>query len=262
MVWRRTCPGRDCHKVTATDEEVAAERAAGTWCGPRWCPPCAERDERERAERERERREAEERAIEMRRREVEALEEWAREVLADPDTVILDTETTGLHDEARIVDLGVITAAGDVLMDTLINPGEPIPADATDIHGIMDAQVAMAPSFEVVLDRLAAVLHGRRCVICNQAFDVARLRHELTMHYRQTGHQNPEDAVDSWLGTVRFEDAMVPYSDWYGDWSEYWGNYAWQPLYGGDHRAVSDCRAVAERLWEMAKSGDGGGGFR
>ncbi|MBA6434323.1 hypothetical protein [Streptomyces sp. GMR22] len=50
--------------------------------------------------------------------------------------------------------------------------------------------------------------------------DVARLRHELTVHYRQTGHQNPEDAVDSWLGTVRFEDAMVPYSDWYGDWSE------------------------------------------
>ncbi|MFE2186772.1 hypothetical protein [Streptomyces sp. NPDC059455] len=41
----------------------------------------------------------------------------------------------------------------------------------------------------------------------------------MTVHYRQTGHQNPEDAVDSWLGTVRFEDAMVPYSDWYGDWS-------------------------------------------
>ncbi|MBP8534063.1 3'-5' exonuclease [Streptomyces sp. MK37H] len=167
--------------MTATDEEVSAERAAGTWGGPRWCPPCAKRAERERVERERQRREAEERAIEMRRREVEALEEWARDVLADPDTVILDTETTGLHDEARIVDLGGINAAGDVLMDTLINPGEPIPADATDIHGITDAQVSTAPSFAAVLDQLDAVLHGYRCVIYNQAFDVARLRHELTV---------------------------------------------------------------------------------
>lgn len=91
MVWRRTCPGRDCHKAPATDEEIAAERAAGTWRGPRWCPPCAERDEHERAERERERREAEERAVEARRREVKALEEWARDVLADPDTAIMDT---------------------------------------------------------------------------------------------------------------------------------------------------------------------------
>ncbi|MEE4598464.1 3'-5' exonuclease [Streptomyces sp. DSM 41524] len=165
----------------------------------------------------------------------------------------MDTETTGLHDETRIVDLGVTNAAGDVLMDTLINPGEPIPPDATDIHGITDAQVATAPSFAAVLDQLAAVLHGRRCVIYNRAFDVVRLRYELTVHYRQTGHEDPEGAADSWLGKVRFEDAMVPYSDRYGDWSEYWGNYAWQPLYGGDHRAVSDCRAVVKRLWEMAK---------
>ncbi|MFF7350179.1 exonuclease domain-containing protein [Streptomyces antimycoticus] len=209
VVWRRTCPGRDCHKVTATDEEVAA----GTWGGPRWCSPCAERDEQERAERERERREAEERAVEARRREVEALEEWARDILADPDTAILDMETTGLHDEARIVDLGVTGAAGDVLVDTLINPGEPIPPDATDMHKITDAEVATAPSFGAVLDKLAAVLHGRRCVIYNRAFDVARPRYELTVHYRQTGHEGPEGAADSWLGKARFEDAMVPYSD-------------------------------------------------
>ncbi|MGR3935290.1 exonuclease domain-containing protein [Streptomyces sp. BRA346] len=251
--WRRTCPGRDCTVQTATDEETATERTAGTWHGPRWCSPCAARDERERVERERERREAEERAVEARRREVAALEEWARNVLADPATVILDTETTGLHDEARIVDLGVISAAGEVLVDTLINPGEPIPPDATDIHGITDAQVTEAPEFGVVLDQLATVLHGRRCIIYNKAFDVARIRHELTVHYRQADHEDPEAAAATWLGKMRCEDAMVPYSDWYGALSDYWGDYAWQPLRGGDHRAVSDCRAVVERLRDMAK---------
>ncbi|MGW5449076.1 hypothetical protein [Streptomyces asiaticus] len=58
VVWRHRCSGRDCHKVTATEGEIAAERAAGTWGGPRWCAPCAERDQRERTEREGERREA------------------------------------------------------------------------------------------------------------------------------------------------------------------------------------------------------------
>ncbi|RNG26250.1 hypothetical protein [Streptomyces botrytidirepellens] len=65
--------------------------------------------------------------------------------------------------------------------------------------------------------------------------------------------EDPQAAAASWLGEVRTEDAMVPYSDWFGDWSDFWGNYAWQPLRGGDHRAVSDCRAVVERLREMAK---------
>jgi hypothetical protein len=251
-VWRRTCPGRDCTKVTATDEEIAAERAAGTWRGPHWCPPCTEREERERAERERRRIQAEIEAREAREREVRHLAEWAAAVLDDPDTVILDTETTGLEGDARIVDIAVIAVSGDVLLDTLVNPGEPIPPEATAIHGITDDQVADAPRFTDILEQLGAVLHGKRCLIYNEPFDVARLQHELTVRYRQAGHHDPETAAAAWLGRVRTEDVMIPYSDWYGDWSDYWGNYAWQPLYGGDHRAVSDCRAVVERLKEMA----------
>jgi DNA polymerase III epsilon subunit-like protein len=253
-VWRRTCPGQGCDLVTATDEEIAAVQAAPFnrvgWV-PRWCPPCAERDERERAEREQQRIQAEWDAQAARVRQVRELSEWAAAALDDPTVVVLDTETTGLDDDARIVDIAVITVAGDVLLDTLVNPGEPIPADATDIHGITDEEVADAPSFAEILVRLTAALDGRRCLIYNSPYDVARLQHELTLHYRQAGHTDPESSATAWLNSVRFEDAMIPYSDWYGDWSDYWGNYAWQPLYGGDHRALSDCRAVVERLRDM-----------
>jgi DNA polymerase III epsilon subunit-like protein len=258
-VWRRTCPGRDCQMVTATDEEIAAERAAGTWYSPRWCPPCAERDALERAERQRAAEEARERAVEERRQEVADLEEWARTVLADPDTVILDTETTGLHDEARIVDIAITTVAGSVLLDALVDPGEPIPAEATDIHGITDDQVTGAPTLSDLLVKLTSVLDGKRCLIYNKPYHVGRLRHELTEHYRKAGHEDPGGSASAWLDCVRFEDVMIPYSTWVGDWSDYWGNYSWQPLYGGDHRAVSDCRAVVERLREMtgtARDGD------
>lgn len=94
-VWSRACPGRYCQKVTATDAEVSAERAARPWRGPRWCPPCAERDERERAEQLRADQEARGHAREARRDEVASLIEWARAVLTDPDTVVLDAVIRG-----------------------------------------------------------------------------------------------------------------------------------------------------------------------
>ncbi|MFD9004429.1 exonuclease domain-containing protein [Streptomyces sp. NPDC059582] len=259
-VWARTCPGHpreggttyDCAVQTATDEEITAGRAAVTWQGPLRCPPCAEAFDRWRANLAQAAQEQERRAEEARRRQVADLEAWARDVLADPDTVFLDTETTGLEDDARIVDLAVTDRTGQPLLDTLINPGQPIPPDATDIHGITDDHVREAPTFDAILPQLATVLGGRRCVIYNRSFDVSRLRHELTVRYRQHGHPDPEVSAAVWLDNVRFEDAMIPYSDWVGDWSDYWGNYTWQPLYGGNHRALSDCQAVTERLREMA----------
>jgi hypothetical protein len=255
--WRRTCPGHPgsaCTVQTATDEEIAEARTAGTWRGsPRRCPACDEAYDRWYEAQRHQAAENQRRAVEDRRRQVAELSAWARQVLADPDTVILDTETTGLEDDARIVDLAVITVAGTVLVDTLVNPGEPIPWEATDIHGITDQQVENAPAFGDVLERLTTALDGRRCLIYNELYDVDRLRHELTVHYQQADHDDPKASATAWLNRMRFEDAMIPYSDWYGEWSDYWGNYSWQPLYGGDHRAVSDCRAVVERLRDMAQ---------
>ena len=194
----------------------------------------------------------ERRAEEARRQQVADLSTWARDALVDPGVVILDTETTGLHDEARIVDLAVLTVGGGVLMDTLLDPGEPIPAEAWGVHGISDADVQGQPRFGDVLVQLTGALINRRCLIYNRGYDVGRLRHELTLHYRETGHDDPAASAAAWLETMRFEDAMVPYSDWFGEESDYSGGYRWQPLYGGDHRAASDCRAVVDRLREMA----------
>lgn len=256
-VWSRTCPGRDCQKVTATDEEIAAARAdryrPGGWV-PRWCPPCQEQDEQERAERAREAREAEERAIAERRRRVAALVDWARALLAAPDTVVLDTETTGLEHDSRIVEVAVYSTGGEVLLNTLVNPGEPIPPDVSELHGITDDRVTDAPSFTEILPQLTKALDGRNCLIYNAPYDVGRLRHELTLHYRQAGHEDPAASAAAWLEEVRREDVMLPYSEWVGDWSDYHGDYAWQPLIGGDHRALSDCRAVVETLRGMAGS--------
>jgi hypothetical protein len=123
------------------------------------------------------------------------------------------------------------------------------------VHGITDDQVRDAPSFGDVLPHLTAALAGKRVLIYNRGFDVGRLRHELTLHYRQAGHDDPKASAQAWLDAVRFEDVMIPYSTWYGDWSDCWGEYTWQPLPNGNHRALGDCRALLEGLKEMAESG-------
>lgn len=253
--WRRTCPGypgHDCAVQTATDEEIAEERTAGAWREPRRCPPCGEAYSRWQETQRRETAENERRVEEARRREVAELSAWARDVLADPAVVVLDTETTGLHDTARIIDLAVLTVGGDALVDTLLDPGEPIPVEAWGVHGITDTDVQGRPRFGNVLVRLTEALINRRCLIYNKAFDVGRLRHELTLHYREAGHDDPAASATAWLESMRFEDVMEPYSTWFGEWSDYFDGYRWQPLYGGDHRAASDCRAVVDRLREMA----------
>ncbi|MFF0430307.1 exonuclease domain-containing protein [Streptomyces sp. NPDC004520] len=245
--WARRCP--PCQKVYEQEQErLRAE-----------CQERYERQERERVERE--------------RQAAAARVRWAAEALVDPDVVVLDTETTGLDDDARIVELAVLSSAGDVLLDTLVDPGVPIPAGASGIHGITDSDVAGAPRFSDLVARLAALLKGKRVLIYNKWYDVGVLRHELTLHYLDRAAQDAageavsadvpgglrEQAVAAasrqaaaWLEALDVEDVMIPYSDWAGDWSEYHGNNRWQPLQGG-HRAAGDCRAVLECLRAMGR---------
>jgi len=73
-----------------------------------------------------------------------------------------DLETTGLSTTSdRIVELALIRVSpqGDVLERVRrFNPGIPIPAEATAIHGITDADVADEPPFSAVARSLVELL--------------------------------------------------------------------------------------------------------
>jgi DNA polymerase-3 subunit epsilon len=106
-----------------------------------------------------------------RRRERIEIAAWARERTADPATIFLDTETTGLGREAEIIDLGVVDIHGNVLIDTLIAPRSPIPPETTRVHGIVDADVIGAPNWMDVYPILASLLRHRPVVVYNADFD-------------------------------------------------------------------------------------------
>ena len=74
-------------------------------------------------------------------------------VLTRPLSTI-DLETTGTDvREDRIVEVAVLTVypgGKTVPFVQRVNPGRPIPAGASAVHGITDADVAGAPTFAVI----------------------------------------------------------------------------------------------------------------
>ncbi len=103
--------------------------------------------------------------------------------LASLDYVVFDCETTGLAPSQgdEIVSIGAVRIhRGQVMhgetFELLANPGRPIPALATSIHGISDEDIADAPPVEEVVRRFHAYAGDAVLVGFNIAFDMRFLR--------------------------------------------------------------------------------------
>jgi DNA polymerase III epsilon subunit-like protein len=163
------------------------------------------------------------------------------------EVVVLDTETTGLHAGAEICQLAVVTLEGEVLLDTLIRPTQPIPWETTAIHRISDADVRGAPTYAELRGEVEALLQarGRTVVAYNAAFDERMVRQSALRH----GLRPPRAA---------WECAMRQYARYLGQWDFRKNDYRWPRLpvvaLPGivPHTAVGDCRAVVHVLRRMA----------
>src|SRR5580658_9570325 len=93
---------------------------------------------------------------------------------------VVDVETTGFSPAAdRVVEVACVLVDGSRVVDrwaTLVNPGMPIPARATAIHGITDEMVAGAPSLLSALAELRRRCWGRLLAAHHAQFDLSFLR--------------------------------------------------------------------------------------
>ena len=193
----------------------------------------------------------------------EAISRQARAWL-EANALILDTETTGLGDDAEVVELAVIDCAGAVLLDTLVRPSGPVPAEAAAIHGITDAMLADAPTWSEIHDRFCDLVEGRQVVIYSREFDV-RVINQTARRY---GLQAPQ-GFDLVLDQGSIHCAMQAYAEFRGEWSAEKGQYRWQKLSAAAaqqgvtvtnaHRALGDCLMTLGVVRAMASTGNAQG---
>lgn len=160
----------------------------------------------------------------------------------------LDTETTGLVG-AEMVECAIVDDSGRTILDTLCNPGRPIPSDASRIHGITDADVAQAPPAAAVRAFVKELVRGHTLIIYNASYDV----------------QFFPGIRDCCADIKCCMKAITPL---FGEWSDRHQNYRFVRLsyaatkvgYTSDeplHRAKADalaCRAVWRWLLEQPKN--------
>ena len=97
-------------------------------------------------------------------------------LLDDCAFAVVDVETTGMRagGSDRITEIAVVVVHGgrrEVVVDSLVNPGRPIPPAICAITNITNAMVRDAPTFAEVVDQVMAALAGRVFVAHNARFD-------------------------------------------------------------------------------------------
>ncbi|GAB5439477.1 3'-5' exonuclease [Falsiruegeria mediterranea] len=120
--------------------------------------------------------------------------ESALAVVDGPRYIVIDTETTGLSNDARVVQLSAVDVTiplqsakkGEMIydgnvraIDMLLNPECAIPSRASRIHGIYDEDVEDSPTFSHRAHEIAEFFEGAVLIGHNVSFDLARLEYEF-----------------------------------------------------------------------------------
>jgi DNA polymerase-3 subunit epsilon len=173
----------------------------------------------------------------------------AKQLLIE-DIVILDTETTGLKSDDEIVEISIINADGDILLDTLIKPQKKIPDEAIKIHSITNEDVQHAPTWKDVYKKYREIVKGKPVIIYNKSYDTRIIRQTCKKYELPTPR-------------IETECAMLLYAQYHGEINERTGDYKWHHLtnaaydnnikvIGRSHRALTDTKTTLALIKHMA----------
>lgn len=166
-------------------------------------------------------------------------------MLLSKPLVCIDLETTGPKVGLdRIVEVGLVALHPDeriVTWQSRVNPGVPIPPEATAVHGITDSDVAEAPPWAEVAKDVALALAGSDITGFNvQRFDLPLLRAELARV--GVSIPGPEPVV---VDVMHLYHRLHP-RDLTSACREYLVR-----VHDGAHRALDDARVTVEVLLAM-----------
>lgn len=164
--------------------------------------------------------------------------------LAEVTFVVVDLETTGgSPDTCGITEIGAVRVRGGVVLgelQTLVDPGTPVPATIAALTGITTSMVRGAPSIAEVLPTFLEFARGAVLVAHNAPFDVGFLRAAAARH----GHPWPGPRV---VDTVALARRALTRDDVPNNKLATLAAYfraTVQPI----HRALDDARATVDVL--------------
>lgn len=135
------------------------------------------------------------------------------------EPVYIDTETTGFGPTDVVIEIAVLDTDGEVLLDTLVKSGKPIPAGASAVHGINDIHLIGAPAWNEIWPQLEKVLAGRVVAFYNADFDLRMMR--------QTCGLNALKWVEPYQEQFCIMELFASY---YGEWNPRRSSYKWKSL--------------------------------
>lgn len=97
---------------------------------------------------------------------------WLGERFTAQDFVVLDTETNGLGKHAEVIELGVVSATGEILFESLLRPlAMRMNPYVQRVHGISLAELRHAPKLPELLEPLSEALKHKLVLAWNAPFD-------------------------------------------------------------------------------------------
>lgn len=183
--------------------------------------------------------------------------QWCQDVIATPDKwLILDTETTGLDENAQIVELSILDMFGNSVYDSLLKPKCFIPFDAQKIHHITEDMVKGVPTIVDVWPHVCDVVGNRKVIVYNANYDKRLIEQSLNAY--------GSNLFPDWqyycamFGYALFYDAPAREGKRTAPWQklEYACQQQGAQITGPLHRAMSDCRATLSLIRKVAESGD------
>lgn len=167
-----------------------------------------------------------------------------KELLDSKDKyIILDTETTGLDSDDKVIEISIIDMEGNVLLNTLVNTDKEISKEASSVHGITQEELKDKPTIKELEPRLDEIVKDKTILAFNVKFDRRLLR--------QSGYDR--DCYKN----IKWKCLMELYMN-YVD-SERYVSLARAMDYEGvvnvqDHRALGDCCCCLELIKAIVKN--------
>lgn len=185
--------------------------------------------------------------------------------LLEKDLVVLDTETTGLDENAEIIEVGLIDKHGEVLIDELVIPTRPIPEFITELTGIDRQDILDAGNHWETIGLVMTKFKGCTFAIFNAVFDTRMI--EQTSVFQTSFSINPQLSPD--LDFIAFNSFDVmelanrhfhQHLEWDKEQSKFKRlslakccELAGIDHTEGAHRAVNDCQATLALLKFIAQ---------